>query len=197
MKKDDMALLPKLGIAIDTSLATWESYTETLADQPTYESIISTDLQDTSTKAKALLHLLDTLPSRHAALVVAYSDDKLEYVGLSDICTNLLEELQKPESDVELDSWFNRTLAGKKSVTTVVQLEKDIRSEEQGRLQELRRLKASQLALMSVYQDGELGDNEVEKLLDAMEEVGVHLGAAMSFDVAVGGSSGTDGTAKG
>ena len=91
--KNDFDLLPKLGVAIDISLATWEAYMDTLTDQPTYEGIISNNIQDISTRAKALLHLLEPLPTRHAALVISYSDAKVNFVELSKPCANLLEEL--------------------------------------------------------------------------------------------------------
>jgi hypothetical protein len=172
---NDFDLLPKLGIAIDASLAAWEAYMETLTDQPTYEAIMSNNIQDTSTKAQALLHLLETLPTRHAALVISYGDAKIKFVELSNPCANLLQELQNPESDVELTSWFNRTIKSKKLVNCISQVETDIKTAEQGRMQELKRLKASHLSLTVVYKDGELGSKDIDKLLDAMEEIGVDL----------------------
>ena len=173
--KNDFDLLPKLGTAIDISLASWEAYMETLTDQPTYEAIISNNIQDTSTKAKALLHLLETLPTRHAALVISYSDAKVKFVELSNPCANLLEELQNSESDFELKSWFKQTIKSKKLVNGISQVERDIQTAEQGRMQELRRLKASHIGLTTVYEDGELERKEINKLLDAMEEIGVDL----------------------
>jgi hypothetical protein len=178
---DTMNFLLKLGIAIDSSLAAWKGYLDTLPEQLTYEAIIANDIQDATTKAKALLHLLEVLPSRHAALIISYGDSTLKFIELSAQCANLLSELQKPESHVELKSWFNRTITNKKLVNSIAQFERDVNTEEQGRLQELRRLKAIYLGLMSVYEDSELGEKEVEDLLDAMEEVGVSLAVPGAF----------------
>ena len=172
---DITTLLPKLGIAIDTTLAAWEAYLDTLSKQPTYESIISQESKEVSTKVKALLHLLEDLPLRHAALVQSYCDNKLSFIELSDQCADLLQELQKPESEVDLEEWFSKALTGKKFVKEVATLENEIRDEEQGRLQELRRLHAIQTALMGVLADGELGVKEIEALLEAMEAIGVSL----------------------
>jgi hypothetical protein len=191
--KNDFELLPKLGIAIDASLVAWEAYMETLTDQSTYEAIITNNIQDTSTKANALLHLLETLPTRHAALVISYGDEKIKFVELSNPCANLLQELQKPESDVELTSWFNRTIKSKKLVNCISQVETDIKTAEQGRMQELKRLKASHLSLTMVHKDGELGSKDIDKLLDAMEEIGVDLAVPGAFiDVAEGSDGQVD-----
>lgn len=176
METNDHAnILSKLGVAIDGSLAEWEAYLATLADQATYQTIISGDIQDTATKTAALRHLLEVLPCRHAALVIAYGDPKITFIELDRPCGNLLSELQDPRSDVDFGSWFNRVLPGKKLIKSITQYEADIRSAEQGRLQELNRLKAQHFALTMVLKDGELGADEVGKLLDAMEEIGVPL----------------------
>ena len=179
--RDGSTFLTKLGIAIDTSLTTWLAYVDTLTEELTYQAIISNDIQDATTKAKALLHLLEVLPTRHAALTISYGDSKLKFVELSAECANLLRELQKPESDVELSSWFNRTITSKKLVNSIAEFERNIQTEEQGRMQELRRLKAIHLGLTRVFEDGELGEKEVGKLLDAMEEVGVSLAVPGAF----------------
>jgi hypothetical protein len=151
---------------------------------------MSNNIQDTSTKAQALLHLLETLPTRHAALVISYGDAKIKFVELSNPCANLLQELQNPESDVELTSWFNRTIKSKKLVNCISQVETDIKTAEQGRMQELKRLKASHLSLTVVYKDGELGSKDIDKLLDAMEEIGVDLGVPGAFIDVTDGSDG-------
>ena len=184
--------LPRLGTTIDTALATWETYLQTLTEHPTYESIVSNTTKDIATKVKALQHVLDTLPARHKALVQSYSDTNLEPVELSNICANLLEELKNPRSGLELDAWFTKTLATKKTTTGIAQLEKDIMDEEQGRLQELRRLKAIHMSLTSVLADGELGKKEVDMMLDAMEELGVSL-ADCGADTEVAGSGDKEG----
>ncbi len=176
-----MNLLLKLGIAIDASLATWTEYLGTLAEQPTYEAIISKDIQDANARANALLHLLETLPTRHAALAISYDDSKLKFIELSVPCANLLGGSRKPELRVELDSWFTKTITSKKLVNSITQFERDVQTEERGRQQELRRLKAIHLALTKVCEDGELGENEVAELLDAMEEVGVCLAVPGAF----------------
>jgi hypothetical protein len=172
---DRSNVLAKIGVAIDTSLREWEEYLATIADQASYETIISESIQDTTTKTKALRHLLEVLPCRHAALVIAYGDANIKFIELDRPCANLFAELQKAKSDVDLGTWFNRVLLGKKLVKTISQYEADVHSAEQGRLQELNRLKAQHLALTMVSKDGELGANEVGKLLDAMEEIGVPL----------------------
>ena len=141
--------LPKLGIAIDTSLASWEAYMETLTDQPTYESIISNNnTQDTFTKAHALFYLIETLPTRHAVLVISYSDTKVKFVELSNPCANLFEELQKPDSDAELKAWFDRVMTSHKLINGIAEIERNLEMVEQGRMQELKRLKASHVSLM-------------------------------------------------
>lgn len=173
--EDDSSILLKLGAAIDTSLVEWEVYLETLTENSTYEDIILNDIQDATTKANALLHLLDVLPTRHAALVISYGDANIKFLELSLPSANLLAELQNPESDVELKAWFNRTMMSKKLSKSISQFEKDILAAEQGRLQELRRLKAIHFSLTKVSKDGELGSKVVEKLLDAMEEIGISL----------------------
>ena len=178
---DNATILSKLGVAIDASLADWEIYLATLADQTTYEAIIAGDIQDTATKTEALRHLLEVLPCRHAALVIAYSDPKINFIELNRPCGNLLKELQDPKSDVDLGSWFNRVLVGIKLVKSITQCEADVRSAEQGRLQELNRLKAQHFALSMVSEDEELGANEVGKLLDTMEEIGVPLNVPGAF----------------
>ena len=191
--KDTMNYLLKLGIAIDTSLAAWKEYLDTLPEQLTYEAIISNDIQNATTKAKALLHLLEVLPTRHAALTISYGDSTLNFVQLSAPCANLLRELQKPESHVELKSWFNRTITSKKLVNSIAEFERDVETEEQGRLQELRRLKAIHLGLTKVHEDGELGEKEVEKLVDAMEEVGVSVAVPDAFTELADGTTSESG----
>ena len=182
METNDHAnVISKLGVAIEISLTEWETYLATLADQATYEAIISGEIHDTATKREALRHLLEVLPCRHAALVIAYGDPKVNFIELDRPCGDLLSELQGPKSDVDLGSWFNRVLPGKKLIKTISQYEIDIRSAEQGRLQELNRLKAQQFALTMVSKDGELGANEVGKLLDAMEEIGISLDIPGAF----------------
>ena len=145
-----------------------------MSSQP-YESIIANGTKDTASKLKALQHLLDTLPTRHTALALSYNDPDMNFVDLSDECANLLEELQNPSSDVDLGDWFNKVVSSKRFINSVAALEKDMREEEQGRMQELRSLKAIQVSLMAVRDDGELGKSEVMALLEAMEKVGVEL----------------------
>lgn len=176
MESDDhLTLLPKLGTAIDAALQSWNSHTATAAQYPTYESIISGDIKDISTKVQALKHVLETLPSRHAALVQSYNDPELDFIELSDLCGNLLEELQSPEPDVELGEDFNKIFMSKRFIKSVVALEKEIRDEELWRSQELNRLKASQACLTKVREDGELDKRQVRALVDAMEEIGIPL----------------------
>lgn len=185
---DHVTLLPKLGAAIDTALASWEAYLETLTEQPTFETIIADDTKDLSTKIQAIQHLLETLPSRHSALVNSYADDKLDVMELSDHCIVLLEELQKPRSERDLDGWFDKVLSSKRLATSIKELEKELQAEEQWRAQVLRRLKGQHMALMMVRADGELGRREVEALLDAMEALGVSLiGSGAVHEEAVDG----------
>ena len=158
-------ILSKLGVAIDTSLTEWEDYLAIIADQATYEAIISDKLEDTTTKTKALRHLLEVLPCRHAALVIAYNDPNINFIELEHPCANLLAELQGTKSDVDLGTWYHRVLAGKKLVKAITQHEVDVQSAERGRLQELNRLKAQRFALNMVSKDGELGAKEIGKLL--------------------------------
>ena len=169
------SLLPTLGTAIDASLSEWESYLKRLDANISYELISSNDTKDPATKVRSLEYLLGTLPSRHAQLVRSYNDPDLEAVELSELCSNLLEELQSPKSEVELGAWFSRVLWSKRFVSGVMQLEKDIKDREQGRLQELRRLGGIHFSLMIVHEDRELGWPEVEALLEVMEAVGVSL----------------------
>ena len=193
---DSNTLFNKFGDAVDNSLAAWESYLETLTGQPTFESIVSDNSKDASTKIKALQHILETLPSRHATLAQAYCDTEIKFAELSDTCTNLLEELQKPASNLDLSAWFKQVITGKKFISGIDAIEKDIGVEEQGRLQQLRRLKAVHVSLLAVLADGELGDKEVEVMLEAMEELGVSVaGTVVVREVAEpvkGNPGGTD-----
>ena len=181
--KSDTNLLCRLGIAIDLSLTMWEEYVETLKEQPTYETIMLNDLQNPDNKPKALLHLLETLPTRHAALVLSYSDSKTTFIELPRPCTNLLSELRSNKSNVELASWFNRTLPAKRLMSSISHFERDIKIAEDGRSQELRRLKAVHYGLTKVVDEGSVvGVKAVGKLLDAMEEIGVSLEDSGEFD---------------
>ncbi|KAK3725414.1 hypothetical protein LTR37_000384 [Vermiconidia calcicola] len=152
------SLLPTLGTAIDASLSEWESYLKRLDANISYELISSNDTKAPATK-----------------LVRSYNNPELEAIRLSELCSNLLDELQSPETEVELGAWFSRVLWSKRFLSGVMQLEKDIKDREQGRLQEPRKLKASQSMLTTVREDCELGWPEVEALLEAMEAVGVSL----------------------
>ena len=169
------SLLTRLGAAINNSLAAWELYLETFTENPTYDSIISTDTKDVTTKVKALQYLLETLPSRHTALAQSYCDTSLNFAELSDICRNLLDELRNPASDLDLNAWFNKIVISKRFVDGILTLGKDIGEQEQGRLQQLRRSKAIHVSLVAVLKDGELGKKEVDKMLEAMDELGVSL----------------------
>lgn len=169
-----LTLLPKLGSAIDATLQSWNAYIAAVSQWPTYENIITGDIKDKATKSQALKHLLETLPTRHTALVHSYNDPELGFVELSEVCARLVEELQSPDSEVDLDKDFNK-LAGTSFIKTVVSLERKIADEEQWRSQELNRLKASHTCLMTVREDGELEKGEVRALVDAMEAVGIPL----------------------
>ena len=168
-------LLPRLGYAIDAALEAWTSHTGTVVEQPTYESITSSNTKDISVKVQALTHVLETLPARHAALVRSYNDPELDLIELPEVCANLVEELQSPQQELELDQDFNKILASKRFAKSIATLEKELGDEEQWRSQELRRLKASHLCLMSVREDRELKQSDVAVLMDAMEEIGVPL----------------------
>ena len=186
MQVDDVStLLPRLAVAIETSLAAWEAYLEDVSGQATYETIISSDIKEVGTKVKALEYLLDVLPSRHMALVLAYCDSENNSSELSDVCATLLEELQKPGSDLDLEAWFSKTITSKRFIKDIVGLEKDLKDDEQSRLQDLRRLKAVHSGLMEVLADGELAVEEVDALLTAMEEVGVSLAGSGAINEAV------------
>jgi hypothetical protein len=174
--EDYIALMTKLGVAIDAAIAHWETYLAEYEDHPSYENIIPLDKPDSSTKAKALQYLLQTLPDRYAALVRSYTDLDLEQVQLPDVCGNLLDELQSENHDVDLTAWFKTPLVGKKSFDRIQSVEKEIKDMEAARKQELHRLKANHLMMMEVLSDGELGMEDVERLLDAMEAMGVLIG---------------------
>lgn len=126
----------RTGTAIDTSLATWQTYLETVAQDLSYDAILADDAKTPSTKVQALRHLLESLPARYAALRHSYCDPELEIVMLSDQCAGLLEELDNAECPVELSQWFN-FVTSKRFISTAVQLEKEMREEEQSRLQEV------------------------------------------------------------
>jgi hypothetical protein len=164
------------------SLASWEAYLKDLEGHPGYSTIISDNPKEAATKAKALQYLLSTLPTRHAELVRSCSDPEVETVKLADMCGNLLDELQSPSHEIDLNAWFNMVSTGKRFIDRVLSIEKDIEEEEQRRLQELSRLKAVHMSLMQVCGDGELGMKDVEVLMDAMEAVGVLLVGSGGFE---------------
>ena len=64
-------------------------------------------------------------------------------------------------------------------------------------MQELRRLKAIHLGLTKVYKDGELGSKDIDKLLGAMEEIGVELVVPGAFVDMVDEVDGADGEGDG
>lgn len=176
MEADNFSdLMPGLGDAIDTALAHWETYFGDVEAQPSYSTVIEQDPKSPETKAKALQYILFTLPERHTMLVRSCSAAELEAVQLPDVCGNLLDELQSPSHEIDLDSWFNSVTSTKKFVDRVIALEKDIREEELRRKQDLSRLKAVHIALTQVGRDGELGSKDVEVLVNAMEAIGVSL----------------------
>ena len=172
---DHLALLLKLGSAIDDALSTWEAYLEILKEQTAYEAIVSEGDKSTATKVKALQHILDTLPARQTALVKSHNDPNIILLELPEICANLLDELQRLEIEVELDGCFNTILTSQRLFKKVADLEKDLRNEEDCHAQDLRRLKANHILLTGIGQDGELEQEHVVALVEAMEAVGVPL----------------------
>lgn len=169
------SLLPKLGSAIDNCLAAWETYFEEIGRQPAYETIVSSDSIDTTTKAHALGHLLLILPLRHAALVKSCTDPDIELVELPEQCDVLLQELLAMDKEMDFDALFGFLAKNKKFVARAVKLENGIRQEEMFRKQQLSRLKGLHLSLTYVREDGALAQQEVEALVDAMEALGVSL----------------------
>lgn len=170
-----LTLLPKFGSAIDDCLAAWETYLIEIENQPTYETIISASSLDTAAKVEALEHLLSTIPLRHANLMKFCSDSNLEHIELPEKCDVLLEELLSMKKQMDFDSWFSFLSKNKRFVDRVVDMEQGIKEEEMFRKQQLNRLKALHIGLMSVHGDGELMQKDVEHLVDAMEALGVSI----------------------
>lgn len=79
-----------------------------------------------------------------------------------------------PQTKIEFDECFNN-LSSRRMVKKIEELEKEVREEEQSRLQHLKLLKANQMSLVMVLEEGKLGKPEVMTLVEAMEEVGVEL----------------------
>lgn len=132
--KDHDLLLVKLGAAIDSALGIWTSWTTAIARFPTFESITQGEQKDTATTVKALECIVDTLPTRHRALVHAYKDAKVDFIELPATCANLLEELELAESGFDIGNELAKKLTSKRFKDSVLALEKQISAEEQGRI---------------------------------------------------------------
>ncbi len=178
-----LTLLPKLGIAIDNSLTAWEAYIAEVRQQEDFTTIISSESDDSATKAKALQHILFTLPLRHEALVKSWGDPKLRSVELSETCDRLLAQLMKYPDGTELNACYDEVIASKRFIDRVVAVEEETRECEDRRSQVLRSLKAVHINLMEVRGDGELGAGDIVALVDAMEAVGVSLVGLEGFEV--------------
>ena len=172
---DHLSLLPLMGIAIDDALTKWETHLKDHEKTPAYDSLIDTESKDTETKIQALKHLLDALPARYNALVRGSRDSGTEFFTLPEQCADLLKDLNNPDPDLALDDWFNKVIYAKAFVKNIMRVEKGIRDDEQERLQFLKLMKANHKGLVLVHNDGELGPDEVEKLMDAMVEHGVSM----------------------
>lgn len=175
------SLLLKLGVDINSALGLWTSWVTAIARYPTLESILSGDPKDTSAMVKTLEYILETLPTRHCALVHAYNDDNIEPIELFSTCANLPEELGLPERAFEIGNELAQKVTSKRFRAKVVDIEKQLSEKEQGRCQESKRLKACHSYLMRVGEDAIVGKVELTTLMEAMEELGI------SFD-----SSGLD-----
>ncbi|KAK5164473.1 uncharacterized protein LTR77_009679 [Saxophila tyrrhenica] len=171
-------LLRALGLAIDTSLTDWESYTHHLRTLPSLDAVTVLDPGTPATTAKVLEYVLHTLPQRHGILVKAYGDPGLDLVVLPVDCERLLDHLQDSDEGGE---WFKGFVKSKRFIGKVLRMEDEVASAEKARLQSLRRLKADWIVLKE-QEMGRLDARKVEALVEAMEVVGVELVGVEGFE---------------
>ncbi|KAF7196827.1 hypothetical protein HII31_01745 [Pseudocercospora fuligena] len=167
---------------IKSELEYWISYLREVRsdDKPSYSEILNNSPNDTSAKTKiqALRHILETLPLRHKALASAYNT-AAEF-EISDQLATLIESLKDEDTQVELEGWYEKTLVKSNKVKhEVLGLEKEIMELEDGRLEELKGLMGILADVRGMIGEGYVGKEEIERLVAAMDAVGLHCDGVM------------------
>ncbi|KAK4631702.1 hypothetical protein CLAFUW4_02513 [Fulvia fulva] len=176
--------LEKLGSIIEEELKSWMIYLHSQSGAPSYEILTSDDKTDAATKIKCLRHILETLPTRHKALINAYNAAETEQVELADQCAVLLEQLQvaaevppneskaagdEDNKKLDLQGYYDQKLfRGKKFKADIA-----------ARLEELKELMTMFEELMIVREEGVLELKQVQLLVEAMDDVGLSASSAL------------------
>lgn len=195
MAIDQTDLLSSLRALVDKEISSWQNYLNEAKGKSQYEAILSTG-RDDATKARALIYILQTLPTRHATLVDIYDvgalrsgEDPLEDVRLPEVCENLLSELKDPDSTVELRDWYRKVLYSSDSMLHgILETEKLLQIIEQERLRELHLVKAA-LAKAGSYAEVKLLEYQMESIglprrrVDDVEARGPMAGGLNAGDV--------------
>lgn len=187
--------LEKLGSIIEEELKSWMIYLHSQSGAPSYEILTSDDKTDAATKIKCLRHILETLPTRHKALINAYNAAETEQVELADQCAVLLEQLQvaaevppneskaagdEDNKKLDLQGYYDQKLfRGKKFKADIVAQDKEIGKLEAARLEELKELMTMFEELMIVREEGVLELKQVQLLVEAMDDVGLSASSAL------------------
>lgn len=165
--------LSKLGLIIETELQSWLTHLSHLP-QTTISTLTDNTLQ---TKTSALIHILETLPCRHRALVHAYNQDQID---ISDTCSLLLEGLKNEAETLDLSGFYDHKLfRGKKFRQEAMAMEEEVRELEKGRLEELKELMGMFEELVILRDEGMLEERELRMLVEAMDDVGLSASSAV------------------
>jgi hypothetical protein len=170
-----LANLNTLNEIVVSELAFWMDYLKAL---PALDfSSLTANEASPETRTKALIYILETLPTRHQALASIYRSSAIAPVVLPGECSNLLASLRSEESvkGIVGADHEKKLFTGKQFRPRVLALEEEVKKLEEERMQELKGLMQMVAMLRLLGNGGLLGDEEVELLAEAMNEAGLGI----------------------